>query len=325
MDTQNLKTVRKILKKHGKDTLSYFSLQEKREYFFDKDREAFLSFRYIKKTAVVGADPIGPEDKIPKLIKDFVAEMKKKRIKTCFVGLSPEVLPLCKVLGLRSLKIGEEAIIDLSGFNLQSLKKRVRRTVHYSEGNNIKAFFYTPATLPENVGRQIEEIKKDWLKTKKKEYGFSMALRRTPTEEDKECEFIVAKKGEEVVGYLSMLPAYRGSAMSLDSMRRRHDAPNGLMEFLVIKAALEYKKRGYKRMSLNFVTFMNTRNEILPRTINRLQKILFKSLSRHFPIKSLYFFNAKFSPDWQSRYLVFPSKRSFPTVAYAVMKCEGFI
>jgi lysyl-tRNA synthetase class 2 len=48
-------------------------------------------------------------------------------------------------------------------------------------------------------------------------------------------------------------------------------------------------------------------------------------LSRWFQIESLYKFNAKFSPEWVPRFLVFPGTRDAPRIGLAALEAEAFL
>jgi lysyl-tRNA synthetase, class II len=48
-------------------------------------------------------------------------------------------------------------------------------------------------------------------------------------------------------------------------------------------------------------------------------------LSRWFQIESLYKFNAKFSPEWVPRFVVFPGTRDAPRIGFAALEAEAFL
>ena len=56
-------------------------------------------------------------------------------------------------------------------------------------------------------------------------------------------------------GFLQFVPTYGRDAVSLSLMRRRHDTPNGLTEFMVVKAIEALRDRGIAEVSLNFAAF----------------------------------------------------------------------
>jgi lysyl-tRNA synthetase, class II len=47
--------------------------------------------------------------------------------------------------------------------------------------------------------------------------------------------------------------------------------------------------------------------------------------SRWWQIETLYRFNAKFQPEWEPRFLCFPSARELPRIAIAALEAEAFL
>src|SRR5579872_69146 len=261
--------VHDIVRLHGADTLSYFALQDGRSYFFDDSGEAFLSYRLWRTVAIVAGDPVGPVRRIPALVSSFLEWTEANAVDACFVGVSGASLELYERLGLRSLKIGEEALIDLAGFDISSLKRKVRRAVRHVEEVGIRAHTFRRDTLPHHIEAQLLEISREWVAANGgTERGFTMTLGRLPGAADADCELTVALEGDFVWGFVSIAPAYAGGAWSLDAMRRRSGAPNGLMELLIVRAAESYRDRGYRTLSLNFATLSNTQNDIDSRALD---------------------------------------------------------
>ena len=64
-----------------------------------------------------------------------------------------------------------------------------------------------------------------------------------------------ATRTARVRGFLHFVPTYGRAAVSLSFMRRDREAPNGLTEFLVVRAVEMLGERGIEELSLNFVAF----------------------------------------------------------------------
>ena len=112
--------------------------------------------------------------------------------------------------------------------------------------------------------------------------------------------------------------------MSLSFMRRDRETPNGLTEFLVVRAIELLRERGVDELSLNFAAF----GRLLERPGGRFERVLSYLVvlgSRRFQMESLYRFNAKFSPRWEPRYFVFEGVFGFPRAGIAAMSVEGLI
>lgn len=319
----DLSRVRGVVHRYGSDTLSYFAFQHGRSYFFDDTGEAFLSYRLWRTVAIVGGHAVGPCDRIPALIAQFIAFTTENGIEPCFLGISGADLGVYGNLGLRTLKVGEEALIDLPSFDTSALKRKVRRAGRHIEDVGIRAITYRRDALPASIVQQMEDISRNWIAARGgSERGFSMTLGRLPGSSDGDCEITLGMKGDRVCGYLCVVPAYSGSAWSLDSMRRHENEPNGLMEYLVMRAAETYRDRGFRTLSLNFATLSNAQNNIDSRILENTRRFLYDHLSSVYQLRSLEQFNGKFQPIWQSRYLAFREVRVFPKLAVAIAQSE---
>ncbi len=125
-----------------------------------------------------------------------------------------------------------------------------------------------------------------------------------------------------VRAFLHFVPSYGRPAMSLSFMRRDRATPNGLTEFLVVRAIELLRDRGIEELSLNFAAF----GRWLGRPEGRLERALGRVVTlgnRFFQIESLYRFNVKFEPRWEPRYLVFESRLGLPRVGLAALRIEG--
>jgi lysyl-tRNA synthetase class 2 len=105
-------------------------------------------------------------------------------------------------------------------------------------------------------------------------------------------------------------------------MRRDRETPNGLMEFLVVRAIETLRERGVEEISLNFAAFarvMHGPRGPFERVVGRLVALG----NPYFQIESLYRFNAKFFPRWEPRYLLYEGALGLPRAGLAVMWAEG--
>jgi lysyl-tRNA synthetase, class II len=125
-----------------------------------------------------------------------------------------------------------------------------------------------------------------------------------------------------VRGFLHVVPSYGRPAMSLSFMRRDRATPNGLTEFLVVRAIELLRARGIEELSLNFAAF----GRWLGRPQGKVERSLGRLITlgnRFFQIESLYRFSAKFEPRWEPRYLVFEGSFGLLRVGLAALRIEG--
>lgn len=167
------------------------------------------------------------------------------------------------------------------------------------------------------------------------ERGFSMALGRFGDAADGDCVVVTAHKqaetqaaapGGDIRVILHFVP-WGPDGISLDLMRRDRDADPGLNELLIVHALQQAPALGIHRVSLNFAMFRAAlaRGERLgagPALRAWCGLLLF--LSRWFQIESLYTFNAKFQPQWEPRFLIYPTARDLPCISVAALQAEAF-
>jgi len=315
---------RDILRRHGSDTLSYFALRDDRAYFFHPNADAFLSYKIWRNVALVGGDPIGPRTAIPDLLREFLLFCEENSLRPCFLGAGDRFLAAYRALGLRVLKIGEESVIRLAEFDVAGLKRKVRRAERHCVDLGLEVEMYQAAELPHQYRVKAQQISKRWVHARGGvERGFSMTLGRLPKPDDGEARVLVARQGEELVGFLTFVPVFGANGWSLDMMRRAVDTPNGLTEFMVIQAARRLRAEGAEFMSLNFAAMSGAEHAVSePRAVAGLRKFLFDNLSSVYQLKSLYQFNAKFQPEWSSRYVVYGDILRAPKMIMAVVQAE---
>src|SRR5436305_15094873 len=83
-----------------------------------------------------------------------------------------------------------------------------------------------------------------------------MAMGSIRCQHSGETQVLLARDSEGAVkGVLHFVPVYGRPAVSLSFMRRDPATPNGLTEFLVVKAVELLRETGVEELSLNFAAF----------------------------------------------------------------------
>jgi len=178
------------------------------------------------------------------------------------------------------------------------------------------------ADLARRDAAELEQIADDW-RCGAPERGFAMAMDslRNPLGER---TLVVAATDEAgaIRGFLHFVPTYGRDAVSLSFMRRDHDTPNGLTEFLIVEAIEQLRARGVAEVSLNFAAFARLIREpsgLAERTIGRALAVG----DTWFQIERLYRFNAKFFPRWEPRYFMYERRLGLPRAGLAALRLEG--
>jgi lysyl-tRNA synthetase class 2 len=272
---------------------------------------------------LLSGDPVGPEDAFPDLLGQVRAFAEARGLKLGALGASEGLCPLYGDLGLRTIYLGDEAIVDLSRFSLEGRPiRKVRQSVTRLGKAGYQAELCELPSLDADTLEQIEEVVERGRQGAP-ERGFSMAMESLQGQHDHETLVVIARDGEGAIrGVLHFVPCYGRPAVSLSFMRRDPSTPNGLTEFLVVRAIELLRDRGLEELSLNFAAFAKWMHSPVRRHERLLGKLIALG-NPFFQIESLYRFNAKFFPRWEPRFLVYEGAFGLPRAGIAALWAEG--
>jgi lysyl-tRNA synthetase class 2 len=315
----------RLVHAYGTDTLSFFKLRLDEQYLFAPDERAFAGYRVKNRVLLVSGDPVGAASAMPALVERLVTFSEEHGLRLAVIGAGEDLLELWQQAGLRATYLGDEAIVETAAFTLQGHAiKKVRQAVNRVERSGYTFELRTLGTLDETHLRRLEEISAAWRRGAP-ERGFSMALDAIGGEHQRDSVVALARDGDgEIRGFLHLVPSYGRPAMSLSFMRREAQTPNGLTEFLIVRAIDALRERGVQEVSLNFAAFarlMHDPKNIRERVLGRLLALA----NPFFQIESLYRFNAKFFPRWEPRFLVYEGSLGLPRTGLAALRVEGHL
>jgi lysyl-tRNA synthetase class 2 len=322
-DEEERHLARALVEAHGSDTLAYFKLREDKHYFWTDERDAFLGYRIENGVLLVSGDPVGPPAASHAVIRAAYEYADRLSLRFAVVGASQAIADHLRQAGLKTLYIGDEAIVEPAAFSLEGRSiRKVRQAVTRVERLGYRMEQRTGEDLDPGLAAELEAVSAAW-RAGRPERGFSMALDRLGGPLERDTVLAVARdRHDAVAGFLQLVPSFGRAAMSLAQMRRLPESPNGLMEFLIVRTIQALAADGVEELSLNFSAF----GRVLRAPSTAPERLLGRTLhlaDRWFQIERLYRFNAKFSPHWQPRYLVYQSYTSLPRTALGVMWVEG--
>lgn len=317
-----------IVRRWGDDTLDYFALRRDKNYFFAADGQSVIAYVYVRGTAMVAADPIGPPGNEARTLDEFLAFCAERGWRVAFFAVREADADLYRERGMHPIYLGDEAILRLDNFTLDGAeRKAVRAAVKHVEKGHTFELIGENEAAPELVS-QLNEISEEWRKGAP-ERGFTMELGEDV--EGKNPDFVLAiardRDSERVEGFLRFVPVYGDEpGYSLDLMRRRPTSTNGMTEFLIARAAQALGARGFKRLSLNFAAWGRLLDSAEDAGLSgRLQRLMAKGLNPFFQIQSLRDFNQKFGPEWVPRSVVIDDASDLPRIAMLYASVEGFL
>lgn len=319
---------RALVTRYGTDSLSYFHLRPDRSYIFAPHGLGMVSFAVRGDVALLGGDPVAAPGALQEVVSYALEALALQGLTPCVVGASARAMRAYRAAGMRAIKFGEEAVIELPAFAAERLSKRVRRAARHVDALGIRITVGTMARIDPRLSAQCPAVGRAWLGMRGgHEQGFSMTSGPLPGPHDDDHLLVLATEaaaaGEErVLGFITLAPVPAERSLSLDHMRRLPEAPNGLTEALIIHAAEYFRDAGYARLSLNFAALCDKEHPEGERApVLAARRAIFE-YARHLPLRSLYVFNKKFDPSWSCRYWLYAGAASLPAAAYATIRAE---
>jgi lysyl-tRNA synthetase, class II len=321
--------MRELLEKYGeRDSLGYFALRRDKSVIWSATRKSCITYRVLSGVMLATGDPLGDPEAWPGAIKEFMIEAERH-------AWVPAVLACSEAGGdvwtreteMSALEFGDEAVVEVADFSLDGRTMRnVRQMVNRVERAGYCTEIYRVRDLPVETARMFREQAASW-RGAETERGYSMALGRLGDPADGDCVAVAAMKDGVLRAFLHFVP-WGGDGLSLDLMRRDRAADPGLNEYLITRALRACPELGVTRVSLNFAVFrsaLERGGRLGAGPVIRAWRAILVFASRWFQIESLYRFNAKFQPEWQPRYIVFPGAGDLPRIAIAALEAEAFI
>jgi phosphatidylglycerol lysyltransferase len=278
---------------------------------FDEQRRGFLMYGAEGRTWVALGDPIGPPDVRAALIRSFLEHCDDYAATPVFYEIRKDSLHLYADFGLTFVKLGEEAVVDLSQFSLDgSRNKPLRHALRHLEHHGASCRIVLPADVP-GVLDALQSVSDDWLTHKAGgEKGFSLGFFRRDYVERFPVA-VVERKGQ-IVAFASVWPGPNAVELSIDLMRYHHEAPNGVMEGLMVYLMRWGKEQGYRSFSLGMAPLSGFEGSPVAPLWNRLGSFLYSHGEKFYNFQGLRAYKDKFHPSWESRYLAYPGGLRLP-------------
>jgi phosphatidylglycerol lysyltransferase len=306
-----------IVKQYARTPLDVFKLWPDKSYFFSPSRRSVIAYRVAENIAIALGDPIGPEAEMAPTVREFLRMCQENGWAVAFYQTLPDFVPMYRRLGLKTLKIGDDAMVDLASFSLQGKSKReLRSKVRSLDATGIHMQEFQPP-VPDKVIAQLKAVSDQWLQIPgRRERSFTLGqfdpdyLRSNPV-------LAAVNSGGSVLAFINLISVDRREITG-DLMRRRMDAPNGIMDYLFIKLFLFARERGYARVSLGMAPMTGFQERELATMEERAIHRLFQQLDFFFSFRGLHHYKAKFATSWEPRYLVYENVLELPRAALAI-------
>jgi len=312
-----------IVERDGDGTLDYFALRDDKCWFFWGS--SIVAYAIKGAVALVSPDPIGPDDERGEVWTAFLDHAASCGWMVTVLGASESWLSVYRAAGMRTMYIGDEAIVSTDAFHLDGgERKGLRQAVNRVARHGYTVTFHDPATIDDALRNALTDLL-DTSRRGDAERGFSMTLGRAFARRDRGLLLAVSRDEHgRPVAFCQFVPQAGGRGWSLDVMRsERRGHPNGLLDHVIVETINFVRATGGGEIGLNFATMRAVLAEDSPTPAQRIVRRVLAQASNSMQIESLWKFNAKFFPTWRPRYVVYPTLVDLPAAALAIAKAEA--
>ncbi len=317
------KRAKEIVEQYGKSSLADLTLLKDKAYYFSPSHRSFIAYVPKGRGAIALGDPIGPIEERQEVIIGFQEFCHQNDWYPAFYQTLPDNLDLYKSLGFHIIQIGEEAIVNLKTFTLQGKAGRNLRTpVNKLTKLGHEVHFYQPP-ISQELLLELKAISDEWLNmTQGSEKQFSLGW--FYNEYLGECEIAVVRTPDgQISAFANFIREYQSNEISIDMMRQRTEVESGTIDFLFISMFQHFKELGYDSFNLGLAALFGVGNKLESPRLEKALKYLAQHLNQFYNFKGIHSFKEKFHPDWQPRYLIYPSTIALPDVIVALIRADS--
>jgi len=313
---------RAIVEAHGSSSLAAMALLADKSYWFSEGGSV-VAYAVSGGIAVALGDPIGPENDLPEAARGFVKFASKNGWRTTFYETDRRTEPGYGDLGYASVCLGYEAIVSVGEFSLSGKPYRTMRNTM----NRLTGEGYTTDLLlaPQSAQdlRVLRDVSDVWLaKMKGSEKRFSLGW----FDDDyiRSCDVMVVRSPHGmIVAFANVVSEFQAREATIDLMRYRPEAPNGVMDFLFVRLIEWSREGGLESFNMGLSPLAGLGADPEHGVTEKLLALVYENGNALYGFRGLHDYKDKFHPVWEPRYLVYADAASLPAVFAAVVRVNS--
>ena len=329
MSDEDMDIVRKLIKHDlEQDSLGYFATRRDKSVIWAPNRKAGIAYRVQGGVMLASGDPFGEYSLWPAAITEFLREAQEHAWTPAVMGCSDRGGEVwIENADMIAIDIGDEAIIAVKDFTLEGRPMaNVRQMVNRIKRKGYSCTTHKWSDVDPDTKVELQKLAHVW-RYGVAERGFSMSMDRFGEDADPDTYITIAHLENQIKGLLYYVP-WTTNGLSLDRMQRERGTDPGVNELMIVETVEWARSNKMEYVSLNFAAFRSLferADKISAGPITRGTRNLIRFSSNFFQVESLYRFNAKFQPGWETRYVLYPRASDLPKVGWAALRAEKFI
>lgn len=265
--------------------------------------KAFIMYARKGRSLVALFDPVGDRAAWADLVAAFCDLARRQGCRPVFYQVSQDFLPHAVDLGLHSLKLGEQAVVDLTAFDTKGGDwVKLRRSINRAERDGLQFEMLSPDDALAAMD-ELENVSNAWLaQHNAAEKGFSLGtfkrdyLASGPV--------AVIRLEGRIVAFASILTADAAGDAFIDLMRHLPDTHRGMMDLLFVRTMEHLKATGFRALNLGMAPLAGLSCHAHAPLWNRIGRRVYRTGERYYNFQGVHSFKSKFDPQWQPRYFV---------------------
>jgi phosphatidylglycerol lysyltransferase len=284
---------------------AHLALLGDKRLLFHESGAGFVMYGVQRRSFVSMGDPVGPPDVRRELAWQFRELADRHGALPVFYEVLAEDLPVYVDLGLRLMKLGEEARVPLADFSLSgSARKNLRQSQSRAVREGCSFELAPREAVPALLG-ELRAVSDAWLRSKNtREKRFSLGA--FDADYLKRCPLALVRRAGRIVAFANVWAPDAREELSVDLMRQTDDAPAGVMDYLFTELLLWGHAQGYRWFGLGMAPLSGFQPHRLAPIWNRVGALLFRHGEHFYNFQGLRAFKDKFDPVWEPRYLASP-------------------
>jgi phosphatidylglycerol lysyltransferase len=303
-EKEEIARAKSLTQQFGNSTLDFFKTYSDKLIFVPQEINAFIAYRVSRNFAVVLENPVAENiSEMKKCISSFSKYSYENGLKEIYYRVPKESLPVYHELSKKSLFLGQEGVVDLNSFSLEGGdKKSIRNALNKITDQGYTTHINTPP-LRDGLIQKLKAVSDEWLKlTEREEIIFSQGM--FVEKEIKEQTVITVENSEEkIIAFLNIIPDYVKNEGTYDLLRKTADAPNGIMDYILIELFKYLKTNDIQYANLGFAPMsgLNDPHNFTEKSM----KFAYEKIRSFSNYKGQRDYKEKFNPIWNDRYLIY--------------------
>ncbi len=290
---------------------AHLALLGDKMFHFSQSRKSFLMYGQQGRSRIVMGDPVGDEQEWDDLLWSFNEKAEDEGYRVCHYQISAESIPHYLDMGMRLFKLGEEARVSLTNFDIESsAARKLRKARNRAEREKLEFEIWTPERVMQEM-TALRELSDQWLdKHASREKCFSLGRF---DEDYLACgSMAVVILDGKLCAFANLWCGGKQEELSVDLMRHSLNAPSCVMDYLFTELFLWGKAQGYRWFNLGMAPLSGMAAHPLAPLWQKLGALIYFRGSSFYNFRGLREFKEKFNPEWEPRYLAVPGSWHLP-------------